>query len=78
MIFVYRSKTYKIHQLVCEAFNGPKQEGQVCMHLDEDYKNNRPDNLTWGTQKENLNAPGFLEYCRSRTGDDSPRRKASI
>jgi hypothetical protein len=78
MIFVYRSKTYKIHQLVCEAFNGPKQEGQVCMHLNEDYKNNRPDNLTWGTQKENLNAPGFLEYCRSRTGNDSPRRKASI
>jgi hypothetical protein len=42
------------------------------MHLDENAANNRADNLRWGTQKENLNAPGFLNYCRSRTGDDSP------
>ena len=51
------------------------------MHLDENAVNNRASNLRWGTQKENLNAPGFLTYCRSRTGEDSPsakgRRKAS-
>ena len=78
MIFVYKGKTYKVHQLVCEAFNGPKQEGQVCMHLDENYKNNKPDNLAWGTQKENLNAPGFIDYCRNRTGDNNPRKKGGI
>ncbi len=73
MIFVYKGKTYKVHQLVCEAFNGPKPEAsQVCIHLDENYKNNRPENLAWGTQKENLNAPKFLEYCKSRTGDKNP------
>ena len=72
MIFVYKNKTYKVHQLVCEAFNGPRKEGQVCMHLDENYKNNKPENLKWGTQKENLNAPGFIEYCKSRTGENNP------
>ena len=59
--------TQKVHQLVCAAFHGPKPfEGAVVIHLDEDGCNNRPDNLKWGTQKENLNAPGFLDYCRTR------------
>jgi hypothetical protein len=65
-----------VHRAVCEAFNGPPPfEGAVCMHLDEDAANNRPENLKWGTQKENLNAPGFKAYCRSRTGENSPRAK---
>lgn len=70
--FVYRRKNYKVHRLVCEAFNGPPREGDVCMHLDENPANNSPDNLSWGTQKENLNAPGFIEYCKNRVGDNSP------
>jgi hypothetical protein len=78
MIFVFRGKTYKVHQLVCEAFNGPRQGAQVCMHLDEDYRNNRPENLRWGSQKENLNAPKFLAYCRSRLGDESPVKKGKL
>ena len=65
-------KTMKVHRLVCEAFNGNPQPNQVCMHLNEDASDNRPENLAWGTQRENLNAPGFLAYCRSRTGDASP------
>lgn len=75
MIFRHQGKTYKVHRIVCEAFNGPAPDGAVCMHLDEDYRNNRPENLKWGTQKENLNAPGFISYCKSRIGDDSPYRK---
>lgn len=75
MIFVYKGKSYKVHQLVCEAFNGPRPDGLVCLHLDENYTNNRPENLKWGTQKENLNAEGFLEYCRSRTGENNPHVK---
>lgn len=66
-IFRFQSRTYKVHQLICEAFNGPKPfEKAVVMHVDEDGSNNKPDNLQWGTQKENLNALGFLAYCRSR------------
>jgi hypothetical protein len=75
-------RTWKVARLIAEAFHGPPPfDGAVVMHLDENAVNNRASNLRWGTQKENLNAPGFLTYCRSRTGDDSPsvkgRRKAS-
>lgn len=70
-------KTLKVARLVCEAFHGtPPQIDSVCMHLDENSRNNEPGNLAWGTQKENLNAPGFLQYCRGRTGDNSPTVKA--
>lgn len=63
----------KVHRLVCEAFHGPAPEGKtVVIHIDEDATNNRPENLRWGTQKENLNMPRFIEYCRSRTGDNNP------
>jgi hypothetical protein len=70
-------RTYKVARLVAEAFHGgPPFEGAVVMHLDENAANNRADNLRWGTQRENLNAPGFLDYCRSRTGDQHPAAKA--
>lgn len=66
-IFVFRGKTHRVAPLVCEAFHGPSPAGHVCMHLDENSRNNRPENLAWGTQKQNLNAPGFLAYCRARS-----------
>ena len=63
----------KVHRLVCEAFHGQKPFAKaVVIHLDEDATNNRAENLTWGTQKENLNMPGFIAYCKSRTGENSP------
>lgn len=65
-IIVYKGHSHKVHHLVCEAFNGPRVcdggSRVVCMHLDENSANNRPDNLKWGTQKENLNAEGFKLY----------------
>lgn len=65
-ITVYKGKCYKVHRLVCEAFHGSPPtlngRGAVCMHVDENAANNRADNLKWGTQKENLNAPGFVDY----------------
>ena len=64
-IKVFRGRTYKVARLICEAYHGPAPfPGAVCMHLDEDARNNTPDNLRWGTQRENLNAPGFREYAR--------------
>ena len=77
-IYVLKGKTYKVHRLVCEAFNGPPPPGAVCMHLDEDSSNNCPENLKWGTQKENLNAPGFIAYCKSRTGQNNPWIKGKL
>jgi hypothetical protein len=75
-IVVVRGVTYKIHRLIAEAFHGPPPfDEAVAMHLDENAANNRASNLKWGTQKENLNAEGFLTYCRSRTGESSPAIK---
>ena len=63
----YKGQNYKVHRLVCEAFCGPPPEGAVCMHLNEDSTDNRAENLQWGTQKENLAAPGFKAYLRRRS-----------
>jgi hypothetical protein len=66
----------KVHRLVCEAFHGPPPDGKpFVLHADENALNNRPENLSWGSQKENLNASGFIEYCKSRTGENSPTSK---
>lgn len=78
-IIRHRGKTYKIARLVCEAFNGvAPHENAVVMHMDENAANNRPNNLKWGTQKENLNAPGFIAYCKSRVGKESPVVKGAM
>lgn len=72
-IIVHKGKSYKVAQLVCEAFSGPRPfHGAVCMHRDENAANNRAENLEWGTQRENLNAPRFLEYRHMRSGDEHP------
>lgn len=64
----FQGKNYKVHRLVCEAFAGPPPFADaVCMHLNEDATDNRAENLQWGTQKENLAAPGFRAYLRRRS-----------
>lgn len=69
--------TVKVARLVCLAFHGePPPDKPNVLHIDEDSRNNRSSNLKWGTQLENLNAPGFLAYCRGRVGDNSPTSKA--
>ena len=76
-IFRFGTKTYSVSRLVCEAFNGPPPfAGAVCMHINEDARDNRPKNLRWGTQKENLNAPGFIAYCRSGKAGKRTKVKA--
>jgi hypothetical protein len=62
-----------VHRAVCEAFHGaPPFAKAVVLHLDENAHNNVPENLRWGTQKENMNMPKLKEYHRSRTGENSP------
>lgn len=46
--------TRMVHVLVCEAFHGPRPEGMVAMHKNDYAEDNRPDNLRWGTQAENV------------------------
>ncbi len=76
MTFFFKGKNYKVHRVVCEAFHGPAPfNGAVVMHINEDGHDNRAENLCWGSQKENLNAPGFVDYCKNRTGENNPRVK---
>lgn len=70
---LFRRKNYKAHRLVALAFHGPPPPGRDrVLHADDDGLNNRPGNLQWGTQKENLNTPAFLAWCRS------PERRAIL
>src|SRR5581483_332415 len=42
-----------VHELVLEAFDGPRPEGNHGRHLDGDHLNNRLENLAWGTPAQN-------------------------
>ncbi len=42
-----------VHILVLEAFVGSKPDGMEARHLDGNPKNNKADNLCWGTHQEN-------------------------
>lgn len=65
--FQFRGRTIKVHIAVCEAFNGAKPfPSAVVMHDDEEGANNVPTNLIWGTQKQNLNYPGFKAQAAAR------------
>lgn len=78
-LWVRRYGNIKVHRAVCEAFHGPAPfEDAVVIHKDENALNNRPDNLKWGTQKENLNMPKIKAYHRSRTGNDNPYLKGKV
>lgn len=43
-----------IHQLVLEAFVGPRPPGCGGLHKDDDPANNHYGNLYWGTAKQNV------------------------
>jgi hypothetical protein len=49
-----RTVVRPVHQLVLEAFHGPRPEGMVSRHLNGDNTDNRSENLAWGTQAENV------------------------
>ena len=44
---------HRVHALVLEAFVGPRPDGLVGCHNDDDTFNNCVHNLRWDTQKEN-------------------------
>ena len=48
-----KASLVSVHRLVLEAFVGPCPEGCQTLHADDDPSNNRLENLSWGTPKEN-------------------------
>jgi hypothetical protein len=46
-------RTVPVHHLVCEAFHGPRPEGQYAAHINGDAGDNRAENLRWATPWEN-------------------------
>lgn len=66
-----KQSTATVHSLVAEAFIGPRPEGMTINHKDGDKKNNRPENLEYLSQAENIwhaRRTGLLA-----TGERSPK-----
>ena len=57
-------KTFGVHQVVCLAWHGPPE----VMHLDGDEANNRPENLAYGSHRDNerMKRSGSAEADRPR------------
>ena len=49
-----RCRSFYIHSLVLRAFVGDRAARQECRHVDGVPKNNRLQNLIWGTRKQNV------------------------
>lgn len=54
-----------VHQLVLEAFTGPRPEGAQSRHLNGIPSDNRASNLRWGTSRENIEDQ-FIHGHRTR------------
>lgn len=67
--------TRRVHQLVLEAFVGPRPDGHVVMHINDDTTDNRLSNLKYSTPQENLR--DMVNKGRSLRGDKHPRSLAS-
>lgn len=53
--FAGKRKSVRVHLLILAAFHGERPSpAHVSRHLDGSRNNNRPDNLAWGTQRENI------------------------
>jgi hypothetical protein len=56
MVLLYaggRGVPRKVHEIILTVFRGPRPDRMVCRHLDGDPRNNRLENLAWGTTSEN-------------------------
>jgi hypothetical protein len=75
---LYRGKNYAVHRMVCEAFHGPQPAPYpkaVCTHLNGKKTDNRPENLAWRSQQQNMNDPEVKRYHMSRVGLMNPVKR---
>lgn len=48
-----RGRLYRAAPLILSIFKGSRPDGMECRHFDGNSLNDRPDNLLWGTRREN-------------------------
>lgn len=48
-----RGKQFGVHALMLEAFVGPRPDGMLALHRDDNKDNNTLPNLYWGTPSQN-------------------------
>lgn len=70
-----RVKAQRRHVLVCETFHGQRPDYGVVRHLNGVPGDDRPENLTWGTQRENC--ADTVRHGRSTKGVRNPRAKVT-
>lgn len=86
LYFRIGEKSPRVHRSVCAAFHGPCPEGKECCHGDGEKTNNSPNNLRWGTFRENqednirnlvykLNKESVLEIRELYSGGSISQRK---
>lgn len=71
------TKRFQLHLLVLLAFKGPKPEGLNGLHEDGNHLNNCPDNLYYGTQKQNM-ADKVRHYLEKHGVETVPPTNAKI
>lgn len=64
-----------VHEFILWAFNGPRQEGQICRHLDGNCQNNKICNLEWGTNEQNWDDKKRHGTCKTKL---NPAKAAEI
>lgn len=72
-----KPKTFKVHRLVCEAFNGPalNKTDYECQHINGTRSDNTPLNLKWGTPKTNAQDRDL--HGNTRKGENHSKSRLS-
>lgn len=71
-----RVETLHIHTLMLNTFVGPCPEGMECRHINDVKTDNRyPENICWGTPKENQSDSRRNGTMRKAKGEDHCRAK---
>lgn len=73
-----KRKHRPVHQLVAEAFLGPRPKKHDVMHIDGNRTNNRAENLCYGTRAHNLHQTYEYGKMKKLTREDVLRVFARI